>query len=103
LTVTPTLLTSFGAGAPTDVRIQTDTGDSVTLTWTDPTGGSQSYVAVRQKTAAEQAQTQSVPPGGATKTVTFTGLHPDRNYCFTVLVLYSVSDVATSPPACTQR
>jgi hypothetical protein len=58
---------------------------------------------VRQKTDIEQAQTQPVPPGGATKTATFTGLNPNRNYCFTVLVLYSVSDVATSSPACTHR
>jgi len=102
LTVTAT--PSLGReGAPTDLKIEKDTGDSVTLVWTDPTGGTLSYVAVQQKTSDEDAQTQQVPPGDTRKTVTFTGLDPDRNYCFTVLVVYTVTNLATSDPECTHR
>jgi hypothetical protein len=101
VTATPSL---GREGAPTDLQIQTDTGDSVTLAWTDPTGGTLSYVAVRQKMSTDdEAQTQQVPPGEAHKTATFTGLNPSRNYCFTVLVVYTVTNLATSDPACTRR
>jgi hypothetical protein len=44
-----------------------------------------------------------VPPGGAAKTVTFTDLAADRDYCFTVGVVRSVGDVGFATEVCTIR
>ena len=41
-----------------------------------------------------------VDPG---TTVTFTGLDPTKNYCFTVGAVYTYEQVATAPDVCTSR
>jgi hypothetical protein len=101
--VSPTLITAGTTGAPADLKIETDRGTSVTLTWTDPTGGTATFVAIQRPANGEKAITQAIGPGGAPKTATFTGLNRDRNYCFAVTVVYSVSNVASTPDVCTKR
>jgi serine/threonine-protein kinase PknK len=101
--VTPTLISPKTTGAPTDLAIDTDRGNSVTLAWTDPTGGTASFVVIQRPANGETAKTLSVGPGAAKKTATFTNLRTDRNYCFAVSIVYSVNDVAISPDVCTHR
>ncbi len=101
--VSPTLITAGATGAPTDLTIQEDRGTSVTLTFTDPTGGVASYIAIRRPSNGEGPETQAIPPGQEKKSVTFTGLNRDRNYCFAVTIIYSVTNVASTPDVCTKR
>ena len=101
--VTPTLISPKTTGAPTDLAIDTDRGNSVTLAWTDPTGGTASFVVIQRPANGETAKTLSVGPGAAKKTATFTNLRTDRNYCFAVSIVYSVNDVAISNDVCTHR
>jgi hypothetical protein len=101
--VTPSLISPNSTGAPTDLAIETDRGTSVTLAWTDPTGGTASFVVIQRSANGDTAKTLSVGPGAAKKTATFTNLHADRNYCFAVSIVYSVNNVAISPDACTRR
>jgi len=103
LTVTPSLITAAADGAPTDVKISKDDGTSVTLTWTDPSGGSRTFVAVQLKNGADDAVTQPVLPGSSQKTATFGNLDPQKNYCFEVLTINTVQSVPGSPPVCTRR
>ncbi len=103
VSISPTLITAGTAGAPNDLAIQEDRGTSVTLTFTDPTGGIASYIAIRRPSNGEGPETKAIPPGQATKSVTFTGLNRDRNYCFAVTIIYSVTNVASTPDVCTKR
>ncbi len=98
-----TIITPKTTGAPTDLAIDTDRGTSVTLAWTDPTGGTASFVVIQRPANGEAAKTLSVGPGSAKKTATFTNLRTDRNYCFAVSIVYSVNNVAISPDICTHR
>jgi serine/threonine protein kinase len=103
ITVEPTLITAGPEGAPTDVRIDEDRGDSVTLVWTAPAGGPQSYVAVAYLAGTnDPLEVHTVPGGQSEMSVTFTGLDENENYCFAVGVLYSVSEVAPAT-VCTTR
>jgi hypothetical protein len=90
-------------GAPTDLRITEDLGTSVTLAWTDPTGGEQSYVAVQIEPNPDDSRTHTIPRGGAEKTVTFAGLAPDRDYCFTVGVVQTIGELPFATEVCTVR
>jgi eukaryotic-like serine/threonine-protein kinase len=102
--VPPTQITAGTSGAPTDVRIEDDGGATVTLAWTDPAGGSQSYLAVAYLSGSDDAeQYKSVPSGAAQMSVTFTGLDPALDYCFTIGVVRSVTEVSAAPPVCTER
>jgi serine/threonine protein kinase len=103
ITVEPTLITAGPEGAPTDVRIDEDLGTSVTLTWTAPAGGPQSYVAVAYRAGSnDPLDVRTVPGGQSEMSVTFTDLDEDENYCFAIGVLYSVSEVAPAT-VCTTR
>jgi serine/threonine protein kinase len=103
ISVEPTLITAGTEGAPTDVRIDRDLGTSVTLAWTAPDGGPQSYVAVAYLAGTnDPLEVKTVPGGQIENSVTFTGLDANENYCFTIGVLYSVSEVAPAT-VCTTR
>ena len=103
VTVSPTLITAGTEGAPTDVRITEDRGTSVTVAWTAPAGGPQSYVAVAYLAGSnEPLDVHTIPGGQAQMTVTFTDLDATENYCFAIGVLYSVSEVAPAT-VCTVR
>jgi hypothetical protein len=102
--VTPTPITPGTEGAPTDVRIDEDNGTAVTLAWTDPAGGTRSYLAVAYLSGSDQAQEyKEVPSGSAQMSVTFTDLDASQDYCFTIGVIYSVTEVSAAPPVCTHR
>jgi hypothetical protein len=102
--VTPTPVTPRTEGAPTDVRIEEDNGTSVTLAWTDPAGGTRSYVAVVYLSGSDEAEEfKEVPSGSAQMSVTFADLDADEDYCFTIGVIDSVSEVSTAPSVCTRR
>jgi hypothetical protein len=103
LTVTPSLITAGTTGAPTDLRIDKDDGTSVTLTWTDPTDGEMTFVAVQRMPAGQVPRTQTIPPGDQVRTATFTDLDPKQNYCFAVGALITVNNVAFTPDVCTKR
>ena len=96
-------LISAGPVISIDLNIEADSGDSVTLTWTDPTGGQQSYVAVQFDPDTDKPTSQVVQPGGARKSATFTGLANDRDYCFQVVVIVSATEQGHSPRICTTR
>jgi hypothetical protein len=101
--ISPTLITAGNTGAPTDLAIQEDRGTSVTLTFTDPTGGVASYIAIKRPSNGEVPESKAIPPGPVKRSVTFTGLNKDRNYCFAVTIIYSVTNVASTPDVCTKR
>jgi serine/threonine protein kinase len=96
-----TFITARGEGAPRDVKVAEDHGNSVRLEWTDPTASTVSFIVVGKGPAAERLAPQSLPRG--TTTVTFTGLDPTKNYCFTVGAVYTYEQVATAPDVCTSR
>jgi hypothetical protein len=103
ISVEPTLITAGTEGAPTDVRIEEDLGTSVTLAWTAPAGGPQSYVAVAYRAGSnDPLDVHTIPGGQSRMTVTFTDLDKNEDYCFTIGVLYSVSEVAPAT-VCTTR
>jgi hypothetical protein len=101
--ISPTLITAGTTGAPTDLAIQEDRGTSVTLTFTDPTGGVASYVAIKRPSNGEVPESKAVPPGPVQRSVTFAGLNKNRNYCFAVTIIYSVTNVVSTPDVCTHR
>jgi hypothetical protein len=88
--------------APTDLTIELDIGFSVTLTWTDPTGGQLSYVA-EMRDIDGAVLSKSIPPGGGHKSVTFLGLNEAANYCFRVGAVHTSSDVRYTDEVCRLR
>jgi hypothetical protein len=96
-----TFITAQATGGPTDVRIERDAGTSVTVRWSDPTGGTASFLVVGTGPAAERLDPVPLPQG--TTETTITGLDPAKNYCFTVSALYTVNQVAPAPDVCTSR
>ncbi|MGH3739555.1 MAG: fibronectin type III domain-containing protein, partial [Micromonosporaceae bacterium] len=86
--------------APTDISID-DKGSSVVITWTDHTGGAAPhYVVGGQEGASPRALTQVEK--GVTE-ATIEALNPDTDYCFTVIAVVSVDEVAPSRETCTKR
>jgi hypothetical protein len=81
-----------------------DQGESVTLTWTDPTGGNAEFVVV--DATAEQGQAITQLPAGAT-TYRVEGLDPAvEQYCFVVLAIgldNPAEDKGASERLCTNR
>ncbi|WP_067967150.1 fibronectin type III domain-containing protein [Nocardiopsis trehalosi] len=87
--------------APEDVRITADSLDTVTLAWTDTTQGRASYYVVggpvgTTSTTLTQGEMLSTQ-------VEITGLNPSFDYCFTVVAVISVEEVAPSQNVCTNR
>ena len=71
------------------------------LEWTDPTPATVSFLVVGKGPTDEPLAPQSLPSG--TTTVTFAGLDPAKNYCFTVGAVYTFDRVATAGDVCTRR
>ncbi len=88
-----------GAGAPRDLKLR-DEGTSVTLTWTDPSSGTVSFIVAGGQQGAIR-QLQVIVPG--TTTYTINGLSPRLDYCFTVAAVYDTTRVELSDLACTKR
>jgi hypothetical protein len=92
-------VTTPGA-APTDVKLRDD-GGTVTLTWTDPSGGTVPFFVEVGKPGTQLQLYSSLPPGETTYRVV--GLNPRLNYCFSVIAVYGTNVVAPSNLVCTQR
>ncbi|MFC7331219.1 hypothetical protein [Marinactinospora rubrisoli] len=87
--------------APTGAEISLDAGSTVRITWQDNTQGRAEYYVVggplgttpRTLAGAEQYSSQ----------VEITGLNPSVDYCFTVMAIVGVDEVAPSQEVCTSR
>ena len=85
-----------------DVRIVRDTGTTIDIAWTDPTGGTRPtivYLAKDDSPAVVAATVQA-----ATSSVRLTGLDPRAHrYCIGVAVAYGPATTARAPDVCTSR
>ncbi|MFF4812456.1 fibronectin type III domain-containing protein [Micromonospora chersina] len=85
---------------PGDLRLQDDT-TTITVTWTDPTGGGVPFVVAGGRAGQKLGVMATVDAGQTRYTVN--GLSPKLDYCFTVLAVYSTDTYATSGQVCTDR
>jgi hypothetical protein len=103
-TPTPRVIVSSGStadgAAPTNLKLG-DAGGSVTLTWTDPSGGSVPFFVEVGKPGAQLQLYNTLSPGETTYRVV--GLNPRLDYCFSVIAVYGTNVVAPSNLVCTQR
>ncbi|UQU62889.1 tetratricopeptide repeat protein [Couchioplanes caeruleus] len=86
--------------APTDVRVR-DYGASVQLFWADPANGRTSFMITGGHPGEQLKPMGQVGP--TTTSFNLNGLNPELDYCFAVVAVYSTSQFATSPQACTSR
>ena len=84
--------------APTNVQLR-DNGASITITWDDPSGGLVPFIVAGGPN--QLGRVAEVPAGQTSRTLQ--GLSPSQNYCFQVLAVYAVDNVASSGPVCTSR
>ena len=88
------------AGAPTDVTIKDD-GGSVTLTWTDPSEGTVSFIVAGARDGEAFKAFESVPAGRTTLVIY--GLNVGYNYCFTISAIWAPEVITPSIRTCTSR
>ncbi|WP_027347102.1 tetratricopeptide repeat protein [Hamadaea tsunoensis] len=84
----------------TDLAIG-DHGDSITLRWSDPASG-QAGFAVKMGATKESMKLVTGNLGGK-PTFTITGLNAKYDYCFSVVTIYSATELLESQPVCTNR
>jgi hypothetical protein len=94
-------ISAQASGQPREIRVTDDRGTSVTVSWTDPTAGTVSFVVVGTGPGGEKLETKSVRRG--TTTATYSQLSPKKNYCFVVGAVYAVDAVALATEVCTKR
>ncbi|MFC4017530.1 tetratricopeptide repeat protein [Micromonospora sp. GCM10011542] len=85
---------------PGDLRLRDDAA-TITLTWTDPTGGAVPFMVAGGRAGQALGVIATVDPGRTSHTVN--GLNSRVDYCFTVLAVYSTDSFATSGQVCTER
>jgi hypothetical protein len=85
---------------PADLRLRDDT-TTITITWTDPTGGGVPFMVAGGRAGQKLGVMATVDPGQTSYTVN--GLNGKLDYCFTVLAVYSTDTFATSGQVCTDR
>jgi hypothetical protein len=85
---------------PSNVKL-VDGGGSVTLTWTDPSGGTVPFIVAGGRIGAADAPYETVPPGRTTSTIY--GLNDKFDYCFTVAAVWSSTNVERGERVCTTR
>ncbi|WP_199734124.1 fibronectin type III domain-containing protein [Micromonospora musae] len=85
---------------PGDVRLHDDLS-TITLNWTDPSGGKVPFMVVGGRAGQPMRAMATVDPGQNSYTVN--GLNPGFDYCFTVLAAWSSGTFATSAQVCTAR
>ncbi len=86
--------------APGDLKLRDDS-TTVTLTWTDPTGGAVPFMVAAGRAGQPLGVIATVDPGRTSHTVN--GLNSRVDHCFTVLAVYSTDSFATSGQVCTTR
>lgn len=85
---------------PTRVTLR-DARDSVTLSWTYPSG-SEGPVVIAGGRAGQALQAFQELPAGSDTYVVY-GLNEAADYCFRISVVYAANSVATAEPVCTTR
>jgi hypothetical protein len=96
----PAAVTPPERGPATDLTLS-DHGSSVTLRWTDP-AKAQAGFAVKMG-STQDSLTLVTGNLGATPTFTITGLNARFNYCFSVVTIYSGTELRDSQAVCTKR
>ncbi|MEV4343475.1 hypothetical protein AB0J83_03195 [Actinoplanes sp. NPDC049596] len=91
---------TLGGPAPSDVRLK-DGGTAITVTWTDPSSGSVSFMVTMGRPGQELKPVSTLGPGQTS--FEMSGLNGTLNYCFAVVAVYRNNQFATSPQACTSR
>ncbi|RKS06208.1 serine/threonine protein kinase [Nocardiopsis sp. Huas11] len=86
--------------APTEVELS-DESFSVSLTWTDNSGGETPHVVVGGPVGAASTTMADVESG--TATVEISGLNAEVDYCFRVVAVRSADVLAPSSEVCTDR
>jgi hypothetical protein len=85
---------------PTNVKL-IDEGSTITITWTDPSGGTVPFLVAGAR-ANQETKAMGAPGAGET-TYKINALNPRLDYCFTVLAVYSTNEYAPSDLVCTNR
>jgi hypothetical protein len=88
------------AQPPSRVRLD-DERSSVTLTWTDPSGGAAPFIVAGGR-AGEQQRAMGQVPAGTTR-YALNGLNANLEYCFVVIAVYSTDRLLPSEQVCTAR
>lgn len=97
----PTGVAPTAAGPPPgDLRLR-DNSTTITLTWTDPSGGAVPFMVAAGRAGQALGVLATVDPGSTSYTVN--GLNSRVDHCFTVLAVYSTDRFATSGQVCTAR
>jgi len=85
---------------PGDLKLRDDLV-TITLTWTDPSGGAVPFMVAGGRAGLALGVMATVEPGRTSHTIN--GLSSRVDYCFTVLAVYSTDSFATSSQVCTKR
>ncbi|MEV0131382.1 hypothetical protein AB0H83_23325 [Dactylosporangium sp. NPDC050688] len=87
---------------PADVRIVRDTGTTIDITWTDPSGGTRPTIVFLAQDNAPASVAATVQAAATRRQLT--GLDPKaRRYCVGVAVAYSPTAIARAADVCTTR
>lgn len=86
--------------APTDVALD-DSGDTVEVAWTDNTDGQAVHQVVGGPVGADPVNLADVEIG--TSEARVSGLEATEEYCFIVVAVLSVDEIAPSEETCTDR
>lgn len=97
----PTAAAPTTAGLPPGDLELRDDSTTITLTWTDPTGGAVPFMVAAGRAGQALGVIATVDPGRTSYTVN--GLNSRVDHCFTVLAVYSTDSFATSGQVCTAR
>jgi hypothetical protein len=87
-------------GAPRDVVLRDD-GASITVTWSDPTGGTGAVLLSVARAGQPAGPVRTLPPG--TRVDVLTGLDPAVDYCVVLAVAYADDVTAPATRVCTRR
>lgn len=87
-------------GAPRNVVLRDD-GASITVTWSDPTGGTGAVLLSVAQAGGPAGPVRTLPPG--TREDVLTGLDPAADYCVVLAVAYVDDVAAPATQVCTHR
>ncbi len=88
------------ASAPTGLSLE-DTGHTVLVSWTDNTDPAAAHQVVGGPAGESPGNLADAEPG--TERVAVSGLEVGREYCFIVIAVLSVDEIAPSDQVCTER
>lgn len=96
----PAPVPTLAGRPPTDVVLR-DGGQTVTVSWRDPTAGDVSFIVAGGRSGQQLRAMGELGPGRTEYRLS--GLNPRLEYCFTVVAVYGGGKVAASDPVCTAR